>query len=171
MMLPRRRRTSLSPRYPLDVAVQTIFHSVRSSSLDAAAQTIPHSTPSQNVSTQMGSRSASSFSVDVFVQTPVCSNVFHDVATQLPLTEFFIGCIYSNDPLDRQNFVRQSPSSVQGPHALLQPPPGLEQPAPPRELAAFSHLLTTHGASTISFPSHALQSPVSTTLVGAHPVR
>ena len=93
----------------LDVAVQTIFHSVRSSSLDAAAQTIPHSTPSQNVSTQMGSRSASSFSVDVFVQTPVCSDVFHDVATQLPLTEFFIGCIYSNDPLDRQNFVRQSP--------------------------------------------------------------
>ena len=53
---------------PLDVAVQTIFHSVRTSSLDAAVQTIPHSTLSQNVSTQMGSRSASSFSVDVFVQ-------------------------------------------------------------------------------------------------------
>ena len=53
----------------------------------------------------MGSRSASSFSVDVFVQTPVRSNVLHDAATQLPLTEFFIGCIYSNDPLDRQNFL------------------------------------------------------------------
>ena len=51
----------------LDVAVQTIFHSVRSSSLDAAVQTIPHKAFSQNVSTQMGSRSASSFSVDVFV--------------------------------------------------------------------------------------------------------
>ena len=25
----------------------------------------------------------------------------HDVSTQLPLTEFFIGCIHSNDPLDR----------------------------------------------------------------------
>ena len=92
-------------------------------------------------------------------------------AVQLPLTEFFIGCIYSNNPLDRRDFVRQSPPSMQGSHALLQPPPGLEQPAPPPELAAYSHLLTTHGASTNSFPSHARQSPVSTTLVGTHPVR
>ena len=99
----------------------------------------------------------------MFVQTPERSNVLHDVATQLPLTEFFIGCIYSNDPLDRQNFVRQSPPSVQGPRALLQPPPGLEQPAPPPDLATYSHFPTTHGASTISFPSHALQPPVSTT--------
>ena len=44
-------------------------------------------------------------------------------------------------------------------------------PAPPPELAAYSHLLTTHGASTYSFPSDAQQSPVSTTLVGTHPVR
>ena len=36
-------------------------------------------------------------------------------------------------------------------HALLQPPPGLEQPAPPLELTAYSHLLTTHGAFTV-FP-------------------
>ena len=155
----------------LDVAVQTIFHSVRTSSLDAAVQTIPHSILSQNVSTQMGSRSASSFSVDVFVQTPERSNVLHDVATQQPLTEFFIGCIYSNDPLDRQNFVRQSPPSVQGPRALLQPPPGLEQPAPPPDLATYSHLLATHGASANSSPSHPQQSPVSTTQVGTHPAR
>ena len=89
----------------------------------------------------------------------------------MPLTEFFIGCIYSNSPLDRQNSVRQSPPPMQGSHALLQPPPGLEQPAPPPELAAYSHLLTTHGASANSSPSHAQQSPVSTTLVGTHPVR
>ena len=44
-----------------DVTVQTSFHSVHTSSLDAAVQTIPHSTLSQNVSAQMGSRSASSF--------------------------------------------------------------------------------------------------------------
>ena len=98
----------------------------------------------------------------------MCYTMF---ATQLPLTEFFVGCIYSNDPLDRQNFVRQSPPSVQGPHALLHPPEGLEQPAPPPDLATYSHLLTTHGASTISVPSHALQPPVSTTHVGTHPVR
>ena len=97
----------------VDVAVQTSSHGIHTSSLDAAVQPIPHSTLSQHVSTQMGSRSASSFSVDVFVQTPVRSTVLHDVATQLPLTEFFIGCFFSNDPPDRQNLVRQSPSSVQ----------------------------------------------------------
>ena len=44
------------------------------------------------------------------------------------------------------------------------------QPPPP-ELAAYSHLLATHGASANSSPSHAQQSPVSTTQVGTHPVR
>ena len=165
-MLPPRRRTSLSPRLSLDVAVQTIFHSVRSSSLDAAVQTIPHSTLSQDVSTQMGSRPASSFSVDTSVQTPMRCVVQHDAATQLPLTEFFIGCIYSNSPLDRQNPVRQSPPSMQDPHALPQPPPGLEQPVPPPELAAYSHLLTNVSSSS----SHTQQPPVSTTHVGTHPV-
>ena len=64
------------------------------------------------------------------VQTPVRSAVLHDVATQLPLTEFFVGCVYSNNPLDRQNVVRQSPPSMQGSHVLPPPPPGLEQPSP-----------------------------------------
>ena len=36
------------------------------------------------------SRFASSFSVDVFVQTPVRSVVQHDVAVQLPITEFLL---------------------------------------------------------------------------------
>ena len=150
----------------LDVAVQTIFHSVRSSSLDAAVQTIPHSTLSQDVSTQMGSRPASSFSVATSVQTPIRCVVQHDAATQLPLTEFFIGCIYSNSPLDRQNPVRQSPPSMQDLHVLPQPPPGLEQPVPPPELAAYSHLLTNVNSSS----SHTKQPPVSTTHVGTHPV-
>ena len=85
-----------------DVAVQTSFHGIHTSSLKAAVQTIPHSTLSQHVSTQMGSRPASSFSLDVFVQTPIRSTVAHDTSTQQPLTEFFIGCIFSNDPFDRQ---------------------------------------------------------------------
>ena len=109
----------------------------------------------------MGSRSASSFSVDMFVQTLVRSTVLHDAATQLPLSEFFIVCIYSNSPLDRQNPVRQSLPSMQGSHALPQPPPGLEQPAPLPELAASSHLLTTHGAYVNSFPSSRLSVPPS----------
>ena len=142
-----------------DVAVQTSSHGIHILSLDAAVQTTSPSTLSQHVSTQMGSRSASSFSFDSFVQTPIRSVVLNDVAIQLPITEFFAGCVFSNDPLDRQNFVRQSPSSVQddigndspsltctltrsnlgcddlvrkmAPRALLQPPPGLEQLAPP----------------------------------------
>ena len=94
-----------------DVAVRTSFHGANTLSLDAAVQTTSPSTLSQHVSTQMGSRSASSFSVDTSVQTPVRSAVLHDAATQLPLTEFLIGCIYSNSPLDRQNPVRQSPAT------------------------------------------------------------
>ena len=175
-----------------DVAVQTSSHSIHTSSLDAAVQTIPHSTLSQHVSTQMGSRSASSFSVDVFVQTPIRSTVLHDVATQLPLTEFFIGCIFSNDPLDRQNFDRQRPSSVQddigsvspsltctltrssldcddlvrtlAPRALLQPPPGLEQYAPPPGLAIDAHLCTPHGIPVTAAPLRPrLRSAISVT--------
>ena len=63
------------------------------------------------------------------------------------------------------------PSSVQGPRDLLQPPPGLEQLAPPPDLATSSHLHTTHGASTSSYLSHAPQPLVCTTQVGTHPVR
>ena len=92
--------------------------------------------------------------------------VQHDAATQLELTEFFIGCIYSNSPLDRTNFVRQSPPSVQDPHALPQPPPGLEQPVPSPELAASSQSRTN--VSSSSCPTQ--QSPVSTTHVGTHSV-
>ena len=103
---------------PLDVAVQTIFHSVRSSSLDAAVQTIPQSTVSQDVSTQSGSRPASSLSLDVFVQTPIRSTVLHDTSTQLPITEFFIGCTFSNDRFDRQSW-----SSVQGDIGSVPLPP------------------------------------------------
>ena len=153
-----------------DVAVQTSFYGAHTLSLDAAAQTTSPSTLSQHVSTQMGSRLASSFSVDTSVQTPIRCVVLHDAATQLPLTEFFIGCIYSNSPLDHQNPVRQSPPAMQGSHALPQPPPGLEQPANPPELAAYSHLLTAHGAYVNSSSSHAQQSPVSTTQVVTHPV-
>ena len=177
-------QTSDQPVSPLsfDVAVQTSFHSVHTSSLDAAVQTIPHSTLSLDVSAHMGSRPASSLSVDVFVQTPIRSTVLHDVSTQLPLTEFFIGCIFSNGSIDRQGFDRQRSSSAQGdigsvslptlpdiattctlssssldsddhvrtlaPRVLLQPPPGLEQYAPPPGLEIDAHLCASHGIYT-----------------------
>ena len=173
------------------MAVQTYSHGIHILSLDAAVQTTSPSTLSQHVSTQMGSRLASSFSVDVLVQTPVRNVVLHDVAIQLPIKEFFIGCVFSNDPLDRRNFVRQSPSSAEddigsdlsklAPRALLQPPPGLEQLAPPSGLATGSHLCTTHGASVSDAPPRArLRSAISdmppqpsacTTHVGSHHLR
>ena len=96
------------------------------------------------------------------------------------------GCIFSNDPLDRQNFNRQRPSSVQddigsvspplhpdnvttctltsssldcddlvrtlAPRALLQPPPGLEQYAPPPGLAIDAHLCALHGIPVKAAP-------------------
>ena len=90
-----------------DVAGQTSSHGVHKLSLDAAVQTISHSTPSQHVSTQVSSRSASSFSVDIFLQTPIRSVVRHDVAMQLPITEFFAGFI-----LERSSGLSKLCSSV-----------------------------------------------------------
>ena len=86
-----------------DVAVQTSFYGAPTLSLDAAAQATSPSTSSQHVSTQMGSRSASSFSVDTSVQISAHSVVQLDAATQLDLTEFLIGWIYSDRPLDRRH--------------------------------------------------------------------
>ena len=40
--------------------------------------------------------------LDAAVQTPLYSVASHDASTQLPLTEFYIGCILSKNPLDRQ---------------------------------------------------------------------
>ena len=74
--------------------------------------------------------------------------------------------VFTNSPLDRQNPVRQSLPPMQGSHALPQPPPGLEQPVPPPELAAYSHLFTNVNSSS----SHTQQPPVSTTHVGTHTV-
>ena len=48
------------------------------------------------------SRPVPSLLLDAAVQTPSHSVDSADASTQLPLTEFFIGCILSNDPSDRQ---------------------------------------------------------------------
>ena len=171
------------------------------SPLDAAVQTLPHSAASQDVSTQTCAREVSSLSLDAAVQTPLHSVVAHDVSTQLPLTEFFIGCILSNDSLDRQalssahcnNGSASSPqppdittlcsiSSTShtsdghehntAPHALLQPPPGLEKYA----CQHASHGIPVEAAPVrprlcASISVTPPQSHVSTTHVGTHPVR
>ena len=150
-----------------DVAVQTSFFGALTLSLDAAAQTITPSTLSQHVSTQMGSRSASSFSVDASVQITAHSAVLIDAATQLNLTEFLIGWIYSDRPLDRRHPFCQSPPSILGAHVAPLPPPGLEQPAPPPVIATQPQSLTNVSSSHC----HTLQPTASTTNVGTHPVR
>ena len=131
--------------------------------LDAAAQTTTPSTLSQHASTQMGSRSASSFSVDTSVQISAHSVVLLDAATQLDLTEFLIGWIYSDRPLDRRHPFCQSPPSILGAHVAPLPPPGLEQPTPPPVIATQPQSLTN--VSSSHCPT--LQPAASTT----HPVR
>ena len=150
-----------------DVAVQTSFFGAPALSLDVASQTITPSTLSQHVSTQMGSRSASSFSVDASVQITAHSAVLIDAATQLNLTEFLIGWIYSDRPVDRRHPFCQSPPSILGAHVAPLPPPGLEQPAPPPVIATQPQSLTNVSSSHC----HTLQPTASTTNVGTHPVR
>ena len=151
----------------LDVAVQTTTCSACSSFLDAAVQTPSYSPFSQDVSTQFGSRTVSSFSVDAALQTSTHSVVLLDAATQLDLTEFLIGWIFSDCPLDRRHPFCQSPPSVLGSHVVPLPPPGLEQPAHSPEIATQSRSLTI--ASSSHCPT--LQRTASTTHVGTHPVR
>ena len=149
------------------MAVQTSFYGAPTLSLDAAAQTTSPSTLSQHVSTQMGSRSASSFSVDTSVQIYTHSVVQLDAATQLDLTEFLIGWIFSDSPIDRRHPFCQSPPSLLGAHVAPLPPPGLEQPAPSPVIATQPPSLTN--ASSSHCPT--LQQTASTTHVGTHPVR
>ena len=86
---------------------------------------------------------------------------------QLDLTEFLIGWIFSDSPLDRRHPLCQSPPSVLGSHVVPLPPPGLEQSVPSPEIAARSQSRTN-----ISSSSCPTQLPsVSTTHVGTHPVR
>ena len=164
--LPPRRRTSLVPRYLLTWLSRRL-----------PAVRVPHSwmlpcnaitsSLSQDVSMQFGSRPASSFSVDAALQTSTHSVVQLDAATQLDLTEFLIGWIFSDCPLDRRHPFCQSPPSVLGSHVAPLPPPGLEQPAPSPVIATQSQSLTN--ASSSHCPT--LQPTASTTHVGTHPVR
>ena len=121
----------------------------------------------------MGSRPASSFSLDVCVQTPTRSTVLHDTSTQLALTEFFIECFFSIDPFDRQgsssaqgdigsasppplpdiattcslsssSLYRDGHVRTLAPRVLLHPPPGLEQYALQPGLEGQAHLSSSH---------------------------
>ena len=93
-----------------DVAVQTSFYGALPFHWMLLRRRPHPSTSSQHASTQMGSRSASSFSVDTSVQISAHSVVQLDAATQLDLTEFLIGWIYSDRPLDRRHPFCQSPA-------------------------------------------------------------
>ena len=184
--------------------------------LDAATQTIPHITVSQDASAQPSfeeflappsthdvlcptcSRPVPSLLLGAAVQTHLYSFASHDASTQLPLTEFFIGCILSSDPLDRQaspsahcNVGSASPPQpadiatlcspshasdchehTTAPRVLLQPPLGLEKYA--RQYA--SHGILGKAAPVrpclcTPFSVTPPQPHVSTTQVGTHPVR
>ena len=146
-------------------------------------------------------RPVPSLLLDAAVQTPLHSVATHDASTQLPLTEFFIGCTFSNDPLDRQASLSAhcnagsasapqpadiatlcSPSSAShasdghedttAPRVSPQPPPGLEK---------YARQCVSHGIPVKAAPMRPRlsasisvtppQPHVSTTQVGTHPVR
>ena len=101
-MLPR------CPRYPspphLWMPPRRLFHRCLSGRLYATlVRGVLGSTLSTHeVLCPTCSRPVPSLPLDAAVQTPLYSVASHDASTQLPLTEFFIGCILSNDPLDLQ---------------------------------------------------------------------
>ena len=150
---PQRRpfHTSLSPRTFLRNS------RLRSSLSDVSTRIIPrgpwlHLLRSM-VSAPRVPEPVPSILLDAAVQTPSHSVASHDASTQLPLTEFFIGCIFSHDPSDRQASPSAhgsasppqpaviatlcSPSSAShagdghehttAPRVLPQPPPGLQK--------------------------------------------
>ena len=147
------------------------------------------------------SRPVPSLHLHAAVQTPLYGLASHDASTQLPLTEFFIGCIFSNEPLDRQGppsahcnadsvsppqpadiatLCSESSAShasdghehTTAPRVSPQPPPGLER---------YAHLCTTYGIPVKAAPVRPRLCPsisvtlpqqhVSTTQVGTHLVR
>ena len=120
------------------------------------------------------SRPVPSLLLDAAVQTPLYSVASHDASTQLPLTEFFIGCIFFNDPLDPQ----ASPSA----HCNA----GSASPPQPADIATLcspssaSHASDGHEGTTAPRvlpqppPGHekyARQCASHGVLVGAAPVR
>ena len=162
------------PTPPLDAATETIRHiavsqdvSTQLSHDEFSLRCVHPHNPSgilappstHDVLFPTCSRPVPSLLLDAAVQTPLYSVASHDGSTQLPLTEFFIGCIFSNDPLDRQASPSAhcnagsaspplpadiatlcSPSSASHasdghehttvPRVLPQPPPGLEKYVP-----------------------------------------
>ena len=105
------------PTPPLDAATQTIPHIAVSQDVSTQLSleefslrpAHPHN-PSRALAPPSAhdvlfptcSRPVPSLLLDAAVQTPLYSVASRDASTKLPLTEFFIGCIFSNEPLDRQ---------------------------------------------------------------------
>ena len=143
------------------------------------------------------SRPVPSLLLDAAVQTPLYSVASHDASTQPPLAEFFIGCILSNDPSDRQGSPSAhcnagsasppqpadiatlcSPSSANhghehttAPHVLQEPPPGLEKYA--RQCASYGIPVNAAPVRPRLCTSTSVTRPephVSSTQVGIHPV-
>ena len=121
---------------------------------------------------------------------PSPTQVLHavDATTQLPLTEFFLGCIYSNDPLDRSvpppthghahSASLPQPSdiaTINSPSSTSRTsdrPPGLEGQAPlssPHGILVKAAPVRPRSQTPTPVPS--LQPHATTTQVGTHPVR
>ena len=84
--------------------------------------------------------------LDAATQTPSHSAAFADATTQLPLTEFFLGCIYSKDPLDR---------SVPPPALLPSHSASLPQPSDIATINSFSSTSSSSGPNACTQVSRA----------------
>ena len=105
-----------SPTLLLDAATQTSPHSAASAdattqlsltefflgciySKDSLDRSVPP--PAHGQTCPTCARPIPTLLLDAAAQTPSHSVASADATTQLPLTEFFLGCVYTNDPLDR----------------------------------------------------------------------
>ena len=103
LMLPRRSRYQSPPH--LWMPLRRLFHTplpLRTFSAQLSFEVFLAPPSTHDVLCPTCSRPVPSLLLDAAVQTPLYSLASHDASTQLPLTEFFIGCIFSNEPLDRQ---------------------------------------------------------------------
>ena len=94
--------------------------------------------------------------------------VQHDAATQLALTEFFIGCIYSNGPLDRKKTLFVSLRHQCRIHMCYL---RHRLDSNSQSLSLSLLLIRTCSATLAALPAIPSSRLLSTTHVGTHPVR
>ena len=151
----------------------------RSSLSDVSTRTIPRGPWLHLLRTMFSAprlpRPLPSLLLDAAVQTPLYSVASHNASTQLPLTEFFIGCIFSNDPFDRRSLAIRHSAMLAEPH--LHNPLTLLRfavpaaPATPATVTSTLRLHVCHHSRLQVSRSMPVSAPHMVYLVKGHPLR